>query len=229
MSIDFTGARVAQSQNFLDYVYGGCEINLSVAIDFSASNQADMHRAEDQSNNKYLQVIKSAVTIMQYYNSTKKIAAYGFGAKVVPAHETCNSFALTGDIFNPEVDGITGLIQAYQKSLEQVQSDRPCHMSGMIDTVMKRAEGSHVNGTNQKYQVLMILTNGEVEDIRETINSSVRSNLQPMSIIVVVLNRDNYSQIKALESSAEAPLYSKDLNDFADNVQIVEFDDFVQD
>ena len=50
-----------------------------------------------------------------------------------------------------------------------------------------------------------------------------------MSIIIVVLNRENYSQIKALESSAEAPLYSKDINDFADNVQIVEFDDFVQD
>ena len=57
----------------------------------------------------------------------------------------------------------------------------------------------------------------------------MRSNLQPMSIIIVVLNRRNYSEIKALESSAESPLYSKDLNDFADNVQIVEFDDFVQD
>ena len=92
---------------------------------------------------------------------------------------------------------------------------------------MKRAEGSNVTGTNQKYQVLMVLTNGDIEDIRETINSTVRSSIQPMSIIIVVLNRQNYSNIKALESSAEAPLYSKDLNDFADNVQIVEFDDFV--
>lgn len=75
----------------------------------------------------------------------------------------------------------------------------------------------------------MVLTNGEIEDVRETINSSVRSSLQPMSIIIVVLNRDNYAKIKALESSADSPLYSADLNDFADNVQIVEFDDFVQD
>lgn len=75
----------------------------------------------------------------------------------------------------------------------------------------------------------MILTNGAIDDVRETINSTVRSSLQPMSIIIVVLNRDNYSKMKALESSAESPLYSKDLNDFADNVQIVEFDDFVHD
>ena len=58
---------------------------------------------------------------MQYYNSTKRIAAYGFGAKVVADHDTCNSFALTGDIFNPEVNGINGLIDAYLKSLKQVQ------------------------------------------------------------------------------------------------------------
>ena len=76
---------------------------------------------------------------------------------------------------------------------------------------------------------MVVLTNGEIEDIKETINSTVRSSLQPMSIIIVVLNRENYVNIKALESSAESPLYSTELNDFADNVQIVEFDDFVHD
>ena len=52
MSIDFTGARIAQSMNFLDYVYGGCEINLSVAIDFSLANlnpqdANSLHRLQD--------------------------------------------------------------------------------------------------------------------------------------------------------------------------------------
>ena len=46
---------------------------------------------------------------------------------------------------------------------------------------------------------------------------------------ISVLNPANHVQIKALESSAESPLYSKDLDDFANNVQIVEFDDFVHD
>ena len=237
MSIDFSGAKVAERQNFLDYVYGGCEINLSVAIDFSinnkvATNPCSLHFSIDgkESNaNQYLLAIKSAVTVMQYYNSTKRISAYGFGAKVVSAHNTSNCFALTGDIFNPEVDGISGLIDAYQKTLAQVQLSSPANLSGMIDSAMKIAEGSQVNETNQKYHVLVVLTNGEIEDIKETINSTVRSSLQPMSIIIVVLNRENYVNIKALESSAESPLYSTELNDFADNVQIVEFDDFVHD
>ena len=46
---------------------------------------------------------------------------------------------------------------------------------------------------------------------------------------MVVLNPDNYEKMKALESSDDSPLYSSELNDFANNVQIVEFDDFVHD
>lgn len=58
---------------------------------------------------------------MQYYNASKRIVAYGFGAKVVQNHETSSCFALTGDIFNPKVNGINGLIEAYKKTLEQVE------------------------------------------------------------------------------------------------------------
>ena len=74
-----------------------------------------------------------------------------------------------------------------------------------------------------------MLTQGEIEDVRNTINTTVRASIQPLSIILVVLNRENFIRIKALESSTESPLYSEDLNDFADNVHIVEFEDFVQD
>ena len=73
------------------------------------------------------------------------------------------------------------------------------------------------------------MTEGRIEDLKETINATVRASVQPLSIIIVAMNRDNYAQIKALESSRESPLYSKDLNDFANNVQIIEFEDFVQD
>jgi len=108
---------VTEKKNFLDYIYGGCEINLSVAIDFSSSNgyrtdSKSLHSSDDI-RNKYLQAIKSAVTIMQYYNSTKKIASYGFGAKVVANHKNSDCFALNGDIFSPEVNGVAGLIETY--------------------------------------------------------------------------------------------------------------------
>lgn len=68
MQIDFLGLREATKTNFLDYIYGGCEIKLSVAIDFSKSNgeksAASCLHSSNEDQNTYLKAIKSAVTIM---------------------------------------------------------------------------------------------------------------------------------------------------------------------
>jgi len=69
LDVEFSGLKVvAERKNFLDYVYGGLEIALSVAIDYSASNgelqdPTSLHTF-DEAKNKYLQAIKSVVTIM---------------------------------------------------------------------------------------------------------------------------------------------------------------------
>mmetsp|Transcript_43909 Transcript_43909/g.58229 ORF Transcript_43909/g.58229 Transcript_43909/m.58229 type:complete len:134 (+) Transcript_43909:672-1073(+) len=50
-----------------------------------------------------------------------------------------------------------------------------------------------------------------------------------MAIILVVLNKNNYVKLRALECSKQTPLFSTDLNNFADNIHMVEFEDFVHD
>jgi hypothetical protein len=37
-SITITGFKLAERVTFLDYIFGGCEINVHVAIDFTLSN-----------------------------------------------------------------------------------------------------------------------------------------------------------------------------------------------
>jgi len=54
--------------NFLEYVFGGCEINLSVAIDFTASNGkpteiGSLHNL-DPNKNEYLQALRSIGSII---------------------------------------------------------------------------------------------------------------------------------------------------------------------
>ncbi len=61
--IQFLDLKVTQRKNFLDYVYGGCEINLSVAIDFSESNghkddpDCLHYMKSGEQGNKYMQAI----------------------------------------------------------------------------------------------------------------------------------------------------------------------------
>ena len=37
-NIEVTKFEIVKSTNFLEYVFGGCEINLNIAIDFTLSN-----------------------------------------------------------------------------------------------------------------------------------------------------------------------------------------------
>ena len=67
--------KVERTHSFLEYVFGGCEIGLSVAIDFTLSNghpnQPNSLHYLDMQRNEYLNAIKSVGSILQYYDSDK--------------------------------------------------------------------------------------------------------------------------------------------------------------
>lgn len=159
-----------RSVNFLEYVFGGCEINLNVAIDFTASNGAPDHpnslHNRVMNKNEYLQALRAVGNILQYYDSDKEIPTYGFGAKVHPAvAETSHCFALNGDIFNPECDGIEGCEIAYQNAIQKVILHGPTYFANIISAINARCEASEVSNYNQSYQILLIITDGVIMDL----------------------------------------------------------------
>jgi len=107
---------------FLEYIFGGCEIQLSIAIDFTLSNghpsEKDSLHYLDMNKNEYLNAIRSVGNILQYYDSDKQIPVLGFGATVPPStNRASHCFALNGNIFDPEVDGLDGVMEAYKNAL----------------------------------------------------------------------------------------------------------------
>lgn len=68
--LDFT-----KRHTFLEYVFGGCEIQLSIAIDFTLSNgdpaNSDSLHCMNMNKNEYLKAITSVGNILQYYDHTK--------------------------------------------------------------------------------------------------------------------------------------------------------------
>ena len=72
----FNKLELKKRHSFLEYVFGGCEIGLNIAIDFTGSNgnpdsPSSLHYKRDFRNNEYLQAIKSVGSILQYYDSDK--------------------------------------------------------------------------------------------------------------------------------------------------------------
>ena len=101
--------------SFLNYIFNGLQLCLSVAIDFTLSNKEPSNPSSlhyfDESTNPYLKAITAVGQILENYDSDKLFSVLGFGGRVVNLlDKTSHCFAVNGNIFNPEVYGIQGII-----------------------------------------------------------------------------------------------------------------------
>jgi hypothetical protein len=75
-----------EKPTFMDYIRGGLQLNLSVAIDFTASNgspahNTSLHFIDPYKPNQYQKAIMAVGNILLNYDYDKMIPAFGFGAK----------------------------------------------------------------------------------------------------------------------------------------------------
>lgn len=65
-----------------------------------------------------------------------------------------------------------------------------------------------VSQHNQKYLILLIITDGIINDMEKTIDEIVRGSSLPLSIIIVGVGDADFSSMDILDADDE-PLYSK--------------------
>lgn len=121
--------RSFQKPTFVDYLRGGLELNMMIAIDFTASNGMpkfpnSLHYMDPAKPNQYQIAIDAISQILLNYDSDKKIPAFGFGAK--PHFPNLNSptashcFPLSGDFSQLDSLGSAHLMELYSKALMSV-------------------------------------------------------------------------------------------------------------
>lgn len=141
-----TKAILKQGKAFLDYVFGGIEIALTIAIDFTLSNldpyDKDSLHTNHLSSNQYLKAISSVGQILEHYDSTKRITLLGFGAKIpgILEHRASSCFALNGNIFSAEVLGLKEVIETYKNVLSKLSFNGPTRFADIIRHTSQMAE-----------------------------------------------------------------------------------------
>lgn len=209
--VDFT---ILEEFSFLDYVNGGCEISLVIGVDFTKSNgnpadKASLHYLEGTQTNEYVQAIMDVGEILQYYDSDKKIPVFGFGAKLPPDFKhISHCFALNKDIFDPEVKGIAQVVEVYKRTCKEVTFHGPTMFSSLIHMAACYASSRPVTQESQQYYILLILTDGIINDMDATLNEIVEASVLPMSIIIVGVGAENFEMMKVLDAD-DQPLFSK--------------------
>uniref|UniRef100_A0A674NFB5 Copine-3 n=1 Tax=Takifugu rubripes TaxID=31033 RepID=A0A674NFB5_TAKRU len=192
---------IVKEYTFLDFIMGGCQINFTIAIDFTGSNgdprlPNSLHYINPQGYNEYLSAIWAVGNVIQDYDSDKMFPAFGFGAQIPPRMQVSHEFPIN---FNPSNPFCAGVIQAYQQCLPQVKLYGPTNFSPIINHVAQFGKQAVHQQTASNYFVLLIITDGVITDMDETRSAIVNASSLPMSIIIVGVGGADFTAMEFLD------------------------------
>ncbi|CAD8052802.1 unnamed protein product [Paramecium sonneborni] len=223
---------------FLDYCAGGQQLNLIVAIDFTASNgnpndPKSLHfMTQNGAPSQYLQAIISVVEILINYDHDKKVPIYGFGCKprmnLINTNQTLHLFPLNDNPDDPEVYGLDGIVQCYRSSLHRLAFDGPTYLHPILKNAMDMAQTCKNQGS-ENYLILMILTDGQTNDMQASIDDIIASSHLPLSVIIIGIGDANFKNMSILDNDDKSMVDSKGNKAIRDLVQFVPFNEFKND
>jgi len=188
---------------FVDYLSGGCELNLCIALDFTGSNGDPRvpdtlhYLSKDGSLNAYETAITKIGSILADYDTDKQFPVWGFGAKL--QGEVRHAFAIS----NGEVVGINEVLKAYRRVFGTgfIMSS-PTDITKVVKVASLRANRLYAEATSNgalSYSVLLLVTDGVVTDINSTIEALVDAKDSPLSILIVGVGQEDFSDMHYLD------------------------------
>jgi len=198
--IVITDCKIHREATFLQFIQSGLNMEVIVAIDFTASNKdpktpQSLHYMDPHNYNQYQQAIIAVGEILEAYNSDKMFPSYGFGGKL-PNGQVSHCFALNSTPENPKVARVQGILDAYCYALSNVTLWGPTNFADVI----KVTHGFANNSPKGKgYYTLLILTDGVVTDYDETVEAIIAASDSPLSIIIVGVGNDDFAAMEQLD------------------------------
>ncbi|KAF3959786.1 hypothetical protein CMV_015430 [Castanea mollissima] len=193
-----------QQYSFLDYFSSGFELNFMVAVDFTASNgnprnPDSLHYIDPSGRlNSYQRAIMEVGEVIQFYDSDRRFPAWGFGGRTIDG-TTSHCFNLSGSTDAFEVEGVEGIMAAYARALHNVALAGPTLFGPVINTAAQIA-GQSISYNNNKYFVLLIITDGVITDLKETTDALVRASDLPLSILIVGVGGADFREMEVLDA-----------------------------
>lgn len=89
------------------------------------------------------------------------------------------------DAQNPECRGVEGVLGAYRKAFQTWGLYGPTNFAPLIRHAIEYTKGNGCTQFAQKYFVLLIITDGDITDMSETVDAIIDASDLPMSIIIV--------------------------------------------
>ena len=120
-------------------------------------------------------------------------------------------------------------MQTYRTVLNNTELWGPTHFHHFIDRLNETVKADVSRENYNTYNILMILTDGIIEDMDDTINALVESSYLPISVIIIGIGNADFSNMDVLDADDD-PLYDNNGRKAdRDLVQFVPYKDFKND
>ncbi|XP_045196054.2 copine-3-like isoform X2 [Mercenaria mercenaria] len=175
--------------SLMDYTRGGLKLNLTIAIDFTSSNgkpseKLSLHDISSDKGNQYTDVIESLGTLILNCNREQKLALFGFGARVDNSNKVSHCFPLSNDWDNVHVNGIFSAINLYKNAVKKIRFAGPSKLKPMLAMAESMAV-REPSQDSQAYHVLIIVTDGIINDFDDVMERLISISHLPLSVIFV--------------------------------------------
>jgi len=199
---------VTQEVTFVDYIRGGTQMHFAVAIDFTASNgdvrdPRSLHFLEYSGDrpNSYEIALRSVGEIIKSYDTQGLFPSYGFGAKIPPHGQVSHYFPLNNNPSYPYCRGIEEIVSFYKSTLSAVTLHGPTNFAPVINNTSTVARGLQ---DGKHYFVLLIITDGVISDMTETLDAIVNASSLPLSIIIIGVGNADFSAMNFLDGDGKS-------------------------
>merc|ERR1712151_1004397 len=116
------------------------------------------------------------------------------------ATEVSHCFPLNGNEENAEIVGVDGVLDIYREKVNNIKFLGPTHFAPVIKKAKEQVI-AHQKVDPTMYYILLILTDGEIHDMQETIDqiADISNNNLPLSIIVIGVGDEDFSNMVKLD------------------------------
>merc|ERR1719506_824293 len=211
--LEVISLKTIKCPSLLDYIQGGLEINLTVCIDYTGSNgrvdtPSSLHYMNPHALNQYQTAMLEVGAILQEYDTDKMLTAHGFGGSVDGATTHC--FPVTLNQSQHDVYGINGVHQAYVQSFQtgRVALSGSTYFAPMLRAMREKATNC-MSQLHQKYHVMLILTDGAIMDMKQTVDEIVLLSQLPVSLIIIGVGPADFSSMEKLDGDVHPLRHSR--------------------
>ena len=194
-------SNIVQIPSMLQYISGGCRMDLMFAIDYTKANgdwrdESSQHYHSSTWLNDYQAAIRKIATVYGWFEGEKDYTIWGYGASINDM-QTRAPFLL-----GEKLKDADALVEAYDAHFtsrinESFELGKDAYLKPVIQAGMYRAIKS--NQISQCYSTLVILTTGEINDLSDTIDViCAAAEDAPMSIVIIGVGTGDFQLIDIL-------------------------------